>query len=184
MAITSPPIAASITDIPTLRLAITNALANLVAQINAQTQTAPFSMNNQRITNLANPAAQTDAVNLAALTSAIANVAPPKQHIHLTTGGTSVVNPIVSVELTLSSATTTITSPVAPTIGALCTVLLRQSSSGGNQIVWKVGTWRFAPPNISVVANDWSSFIFTGQTDPADSVVKWFMVAAALTGYS
>jgi hypothetical protein len=78
--------------------------------------------------------------------------------------------------LTLSSPTTNITSPISPIPnGAMLSVFLIQSASGGNQITWS-SDFKFATVDISVAPNSVSIFRFVGKDG------KWWLTGLPLTG--
>jgi hypothetical protein len=78
--------------------------------------------------------------------------------------------------LTLSSPTTNITTPISPiSDGAMLSVFLIQSASGGNQITWS-SDFKFATVDISVAPNSVSVFRFVGKDG------KWWLTGLPLTG--
>jgi hypothetical protein len=78
--------------------------------------------------------------------------------------------------LTLSSPTTNITSPISPIPnGAMLSVFLIQSASGGNQITWS-SDFKYATVDISVAPNSVSIFRFVGKDG------SWWLTGLPLTG--
>ncbi len=98
-------------------------------------------------------------------------------------GGGGGGSAVASIErFTLSAPATVITPITVATVGAILFVFLTQDATGGRQITWAT-TVKWATINIDVTALTVSMFQFIGDTDPVDSVVRWFAVGMApMTG--
>ncbi len=90
--------------------------------------------------------------------------------------------PFAIQEVTAVHGTTTaIPATITPLIGNALVVFVSQDSMGGGLIFWN-NLFRFAVTNIDTTASTVSVFQFVGRVDPADSIVRWFMIGLPLTG--
>lgn len=173
----------AINDVQSLRLAVIQALNTLVAQFNGPQNTV-YNMNNNRVSNVANPALQGDAVNLLYLTSALSSIGSGPTVVAQGSGtSTNIYNNTVYTVIKTITSGTTITSPSASlgTAGALLGVRLQQDGSGGHIIGWS-SDFRYAPVGLDVSANTFSSFIFMSAIDPADAVMRWWLMGVPISG--
>ena len=97
----------------------------------------------------------------------------------ITTAG--VVAGAVIERFTLTVASTTITPATPASIGVWLVVKITQDATGGRTIAWGTNV-KGAATNIDPTALTVSWFTFLGDTDPADSVVKWFATERPITG--
>lgn len=80
-----------------------------------------------------------------------------------------------TIDLTLT-ANTNITSPTSPAPGDVLAVFITQNSTGGWTVTWDT-IFRYPPTGLGTVASTISSMLFVARTDPADSVVRWWLMA-------
>lgn len=160
----SIPAASTIED---LRRNVEQTLRTLVRQFSATKINTALDINHNRVTNVANPASNGDAVNLGYLLHALETLRP-------TRGGTTVdSNTTINItggasyvaEYTLTADTNI--APVTPTNnpGDRLTVRIAQDSTGGWQITWGGDFSDLTTINITTVPNKRNVFDFSVGND-------------------
>lgn len=87
--------------------------------------------------------------------------------------GTGGASGAATQHITLTLATTAIVPSIVARVGALLWIRITQDATGGRQITWDSSV-KWATIDISTLPNLVTAFLLIGDTDPVDSVVRWF----------
>lgn len=89
----------------------------------------------------------------------------------------------MSLEITLTVATTNITSPGLPSLGTFLVVILTHDATSNTRAITWSSDFRLASTAIDeLTPNNISTFTFFGRVDPIDGITRWFLVGTPVIG--